>query len=49
MKPVNTLCRENAELLKVEAGDVYSYRCILKILAFSRPFNVPYHSLLTGI
>jgi hypothetical protein len=25
MKPINTICRQNAELLIVEAGGTYSY------------------------
>jgi hypothetical protein len=29
-KPINTLCRQNAELLIAEAGGTYSYLRVLK-------------------
>jgi hypothetical protein len=30
MKPINTLCGQNAELLSAKAGDTYSYHWTLK-------------------
>jgi hypothetical protein len=29
-KPINTLCGQNAELLTVKIGGIYSYRWVLK-------------------
>jgi hypothetical protein len=31
MKPINTLCGKNAELLTVKAGGAYSYRWALQV------------------
>jgi hypothetical protein len=30
MKPINTLCGQNAELLNVKVGGTYSYHCAFK-------------------